>query len=186
MNSPNEPFDPEKDYLNEVFKNPNTIYVYQASQTRGVLINQVILLERLMDSYICEYFCKEDAKAVELMDTIISTRRITFESKSQVLRTLLDRVNPNADKENSILAKDFQFIADERNKLAHYFLDTSQEAIKRFTEPPHAFTLLKFEKVRTPEIYDVERIKKIGNTIDSHTNSLLEKLNKLRAERVHQ
>ena len=66
-------------------------YAYHASQVRGVIINEIILLERLMDEYISEYFCVDIDKRMELMDIIVSTKRITFESKSQILRTILER-----------------------------------------------------------------------------------------------
>ena len=50
---------------------------------------------------------------------------------------------PDKKKENSGIAKDLQFIAEERNMLAHYFLDTSPDILSNFGEANGAFTLLK-------------------------------------------
>ncbi len=174
-------FNPNNDYLQVGQNNPETMYTYHASITRGVLINQVILLERLMDSYICEYFCHSYDKAGELMDTIMSTKRVTFDAKSQVFRTILDKVYRSRKKENTKLAADFKFIGEERNKLAHYFLDISKEAVDRFKDEKNSsFTLLKFEKIRSPEIFDFTRIKLIGDTLENYSDYLVKILEEQR------
>ena len=94
---------------------PTTVYVYHASQTRGVLINQIILLERLIDTYISKYFCKTPDKANELMDMILATRRMTLYGKAEVFRVILDKLYPEKKKENSTIAKNLKFIIEERN-----------------------------------------------------------------------
>lgn len=159
---------------------PIAVYVYHASQTRGVLINQVILLERLMDKYISEYFCNIPDKATELMDMILATKRITFDSKAQVFRTILDNLYPDKKKENSAIAKNLQFIAEERNMLAHYFLDTSPDILSNFSEENGAFTLLKIEKTRTREIFSFNRIRKIGDLVTLYIEAINEMINKNR------
>ncbi len=156
----------------------NQNYTAQASQIRGVLINHIILLERLMDSYISKYFCQTEEKATELMDLIISTKRITFESKAQVFKTILDKVLPERKNDNQKLAKDFQFIAGERNMLAHYFLDITQPSVDRYKTDGSTITSLKIEKTRTSEIFDFERVKKLGDIVDSYNTYIIEILNK--------
>lgn len=155
---------------------PTTVYVYHASQTRGVLINHIILLERLMDKYISEYFCNTSDKALELMDMILATKRITFDSKAQVFRTILDKLYPEKKKENATIATDFQFIAEQRNMLAHFFLDTSPDILSNFSELNGAFTLLKIEKTRSWEVFDFKRIKKIGDMVALYTDAIIEML----------
>lgn len=153
---------------------PTTVYVYHASQTRGVLINQVILLERLIDRYISEYFCNVPDRATELMDMILATKRITFDSKAQVFRAILDKIYPDKKKENAGIAKDLQFIAEERNMLAHFFLDVSHDILSNFSEKNGAFTLLKIEKTRTREVFDFKRIRKIGNMVTLYADAVTE------------
>lgn len=151
---------------------PQTVYVYHASRTRGFLINHIILLERMMDKFISQYFCNIPDKALELMDMILATKRITFEYKAQVLRAILDKLYPQNKKENTQLATDFQYIAEQRNMLAHFFLDNSPDIIKEFEKGSGSFILLKIDKTRSKEVFDFERIKKIGNTADSYVNYL--------------
>lgn len=153
---------------------PETVYIYHASQTRGVLINQIILLERLMDKYISEYFCNIPDKAEELMDMILSTRRMTFDGKAEVFRTILDKLYPQKKKENSAIVKDFKFIIEERNMLAHYFLDASPDILSNFSEKNGTFTLLKIEKTRTREVFDYKRIRKIGDTVTLYIDAVTE------------
>lgn len=155
----------------------STIYVHTASQARGVLINHIILLERLMDTYLSKYFCHSEEKAVELMDLIMSTRRITFDSKAQVLKTILEKEFPEKKKENQELGKDFQKIAEERNMLAHYFLDVSEDCINRFLLDRSTFTLLKIEKGRTHEIFDYQRVMELGNLVVNYTDYLANLIN---------
>ncbi|QGW28411.1 hypothetical protein [Phnomibacter ginsenosidimutans] len=155
---------------------PSVVYVHQASHTRGVLINQIILLERLIDSYISKYFCNTQDKATELMDMILATRRMTFDGKADVFRTILDKLYPEKKKENSTIAKDLKFIIEERNMLAHYFLDVSPDILNSFSETNSAFTLLKIEKTRTREVFDFKRIIKIGDTTVHYINAINEML----------
>jgi len=155
---------------------PSIVYVHQAAHTRGVLINQIILLERLIDSYISKYFCKTQDKATELMDMILATRRMTFDGKTEVFRAILDKLYPEKKKENSTIAKDLKFIIEERNMLAHYFLDVSPDILNSFNETNSAFTLLKIEKTRTREVFDFKRIIKIGDTTVHYINALNEML----------
>lgn len=153
-----------------------TDYIYSASKTRGVLINHIIFLERLMDRYISEYFCSTKEKAAELLDLILCTRRITFESKSEVLRVALDKNFPQKEKENTETRKEFQYIAEERNKLAHYLLDSSPLAVQIYLHKIPTFTLIKIDKVRTPEIFDPIRTRKLGDILVKNTNYLRELL----------
>lgn len=155
---------------------PSVVYVHQASHTRGVLINQIILLERLIDSYISKYFCDSQDKATELMDMILATRRMSFDGKAEVFRAILDKLHPEKKKENSATAKDLKFIIEERNMLAHYFLDVSPDILNNFSETNLTFTLLKIEKTRTKEIYDSKRIIKIGDTTVHYINAINEML----------
>lgn len=155
---------------------PQTVYVYQAANTRGVLINHIILLERLVDSYIAEYFCGVGNRSIELMDMILATRRITFDGKMQVLKMILDKQFSRELNKHSEYAKDLQLISNRRNQLAHFFLDPSPEAIERFIKTG-AFTLLKIDNFREPKIYDFAKVKETGDLADKYINIVTGYLN---------
>lgn len=155
---------------------PQTVYVYQAANTRGVLINHIILLERLVDSYIAEYFCGVGDKSIQLMDMILATRRTTFDGKMQVFKMILDKQFPKELNKHSEYAKSLQLVSNRRNQLAHFFLDHSPESIERFIKTG-AFTLLKIDNVREPKIYDFEKIKETGDLANRFINIVTEYLN---------
>jgi hypothetical protein len=103
---------------------------------------------------------------------------MTFDGKAEVFRTILDKLYPEKKKENSTIAKDLKFIIEERNMLAHYFLDTSPDILNNFSETSGSFTLLKIEKTRTREIFDFKRIRKIGDTTVYYIDAINEMLQK--------
>ncbi len=160
---------------------PRTVYTYQAANTRGVLINHIILLERLVDSYIAEYFCGVGGKSVELMDMILATRRITFDGKMQVFKMILDKQFPRELNKHSEYAKSLQLVSNRRNQLAHFLLDHSPEAIERFVKTS-AFTLLKIDNVREPKIYDFAKIKETGDLANKYIDIVTEYLKTQRGD----
>ena len=165
----------------EQLNDPKTKYTAHASFTRGVLLNHTILLERLIDSYISEYFCGLGEKSIELMDTIISTRRMTFEGKMQVFRIILDKQYPKSKNKHTDYATDLQVIANRRNQLAHFFLDPSEEAMERFIKQG-AFTLLKIDNIRESKIYDLKKVTEVGDMLQKYINIVTGMLNIQRAK----
>ena len=72
-----------------------------------------------------------EEKAIESLEMIFSTTKITFDSKRDIFNAIL---NKNlADKEYAKeLNSDLQKIIEERNVFAHYKADLSQEGIELF------------------------------------------------------
>ncbi len=67
-------------------------YTDLAFHRRGVIINQTIMLERIIDDTIANYFCGQTKKKMEILELIISTNRMTFENKMQVLKFILKTI----------------------------------------------------------------------------------------------
>jgi hypothetical protein len=98
-------------------------YREQAFKTIGEIIASVSALERIMDSFIAEHFCKEKDSKKELCNLILSTNRITYESKREVLHHILNKHFPSFIKSHPTVLKDMQDIGELRNVMAHGLLD---------------------------------------------------------------
>jgi hypothetical protein len=138
-------------------------YTNLAILRRGVIINETILLERQIDTYISKYFCKDPDKQKELMELIICTDRITFSSKQQVLKVLLEKNNPNFLNDNENILKDITTITEHRNIFAHYWLVTSDEMAKWVNEKKTVF--IKFKNTIDYIEYDKDKMSDILNKI---------------------
>jgi hypothetical protein len=114
--------------MTEEFQIEYERYTNLAFQRRGVIINEVVLLERVIDEILAYYFCGSNPKKQELMELIICTNRMIFENKIQVLKVLLEKHKPDFLKNNPTIINDItQKIIVERNIFAHYWLVTSAE-----------------------------------------------------------
>ena len=136
-------------------------YNWHIAHVRGAVLGECITMERLMDEYISDYFCPEPNKKAELMDIVICTKRITFESKAQILRCILDKKDLNNKKENKKIFNDLIDIAEKRNMLAHYMSDATDQAIINYLNDKETITLLKFDKIRESQVFkrsDIEAL----------------------------
>jgi tRNA G18 (ribose-2'-O)-methylase SpoU len=138
-------------------------YTKIAFLRRGSIINEAILLERQIDTYISKHFCKDEEKQKELMELIICTDRITFSSKHQVLKVLLEKYNPEFLKVNENILKDITTIIEHRNIFAHYWLVTSDEMVKWAAEGKTVF--IRFKNTIDYIEYDKDKMAEIFNKI---------------------
>jgi len=121
-------------------KNPPSKFDYDrytniAFHRRGAIINETIMLERLIDDFIVNYFCTDAKKKVELMELIIGTKRMIFENKVQVFKVLLDKHFPEILEKNKTLITDIvNIVIPARNVFAHYWLVTNEEMGEMATE----------------------------------------------------
>ena len=113
--------------------------VQKASYLRGFTINEIIHLERTIDEYLGRHFCKEQSTRSELMEWLLCTERITFNSKKDILKLYLEKHNPDFIKNNPSLFKDLDYIISKRNILAHQILDTSPIGMQKFKEDKISF-----------------------------------------------
>jgi hypothetical protein len=141
----------------------------KAAYLRGSFINDTILLERVIDEFICRHFCSEENKKVELLESLMSTKRITFDSKLAVAKFIIDNHYPEFDEKYPNYKKDITDIITHRNVFAHFLLDTSDDGVEKMKLGGIQF--LKFEKKTIPVLYDDLQIKEIDKKIRMYVNA---------------
>lgn len=154
--------------MNDELKITYEKYTNLAFHRRGVILNETIMLERLIDEIIAHYFCGLSTKKQELMELIICTNRMIFENKIQVLKVLLERHKPDFLKSNPTAINDItQKIIPERNIFAHYWLVTSSDMPDFLAKNQTVF--IKFKNTTEHIYYDdfsfSEVMTVIGNSI---------------------
>lgn len=141
-------------------------YSWFAGQIRGTLINEIVVLERMVDSYLCTYFCDKEQKRADLLNVVMATERITFESKRQILKVIMEKHDPKTVSDNPDIFKDIQYIGEQRNMLAHYLLYFTPDTEKLLKE--QTFTLARFRNGVTYETFDKERGTRLITLINKY------------------
>jgi hypothetical protein len=149
-------------------------YTFQCAQVRGIVLQECILMERLMDSVIADFFCKEQEMREALMDIILCTKRMTFESKTSTFREILNRRFPGNEKQNTAIYKSIINTIETRNMFAHYVVDYSNQAVVDYIQTQTTVALLKYDKKRVSEIFTRERVESIVAKIHSITKVILD------------
>jgi hypothetical protein len=131
---------------------------------RGVIINEVIFLERLMDIYIAQYFCDNLNKRHELQVTFLGNERTTYAAKKQIFYLLLKKLNPEIINEKPKIDKELDDIGEQRNFFAHCLMDNTIDYSK---SDPSTVYLLRFKDKTKRETYTKERFNKVLGDIDT-------------------
>jgi hypothetical protein len=108
----------------------------RAIKYRGTVLNEICVLEKYMDNFITDYFTSNHPhKSFEMQLLIVGDNRISFESKRQVFHFLAETYysdwygnytsprNLISKKGVFVMNKDFTFVIEQRNILAHRILD---------------------------------------------------------------
>lgn len=130
----------------------------RAIKWRGIIINETIYLERLIDEYLCRYFCPDEKKRTDLLQLLMATERITLFNKIGLLKYLMERDNKPFCAKNKGIFTDLQTIAEERNLFAHNLLDTSLNGYKAYKKGK--IIIIKFKNDVKPIEYDIYKIEK--------------------------
>jgi hypothetical protein len=146
-------------------------YILKSTELRGRIIEQAITLERYMDYYIASHFCKDNNLRREFMSLIVSTDRITFESKRQVLKVLIETYNKDFSAANPKIFSDLIKIMENRNQLAHYMINPSEESQKKFTNNG-TITFKKFKNDLQDVEYSKQHVEELSNLISHYTDKL--------------
>ena len=99
-------------------------YTRRDYERRGEIISRTVNLERIIDTVIASYFCHDTVKRDELLFLLLSTERISWENKRQIMQWILEKYAPDLKKQYPDIFKDLQEIGEFRNVLAHNHLDT--------------------------------------------------------------
>lgn len=120
-------------------------YLEYAAFTRGIFIQETIQLERCIDEYICRHFCKDDDRKSELLECVMATKRITFDSKLDVARFIIEKHNKEFAILNPQYHKEIRSLIEHRNIFAHYLLDTSEGVMKEIKSKKD-IVFIKFDR----------------------------------------
>lgn len=132
--------------------------IERSHYVRGKIISELILLERLVDDYICRYATEDIEKQKFLKDVIFSTEKISFENKRLILEQILKANKNNFLKENSTFINDISYLIAKRNNVAHLLLDITNGKYKK-----EGITLQKHKNVSTEIVLtelDIDGIQK--------------------------
>lgn len=106
----------------------------QSYYYRGQIIGDLIYLERLIDEFISRHFCETREKQKEIFELILANERMGFSNKIQVFEFVIRTHKNEFMTLNPNIFSDLKKLNDERNIVAHYFLDTSENGRKVFLE----------------------------------------------------
>ena len=128
---------------------------------RGEIISQVIVLERYIDIYLAYYFTHTDgAKFTEMLELILSSDKMSFDGKRQVFCFLLKKHEPTFIAKYSSISNDLIYILQQRNILAHYIFDLSDEAVR---ERPEIISFIKYKNATSLVDFDENKINNLVN-----------------------
>lgn len=106
----------------------------QSYYYRGQIIGDLIYIERLVDEFISRYFCETREKQKEIFELILGNERMGFSNKIQVFQFIIETHKKEWLTSNLNIFADLKKLNEERNIVAHYFLDTSENGGKVFHE----------------------------------------------------
>ena len=152
----------------KVYSDPRVDYLNYAADIRGRIINNVAEMEREMDDYICRHFCATIEKRNELMEVVISSKHTTFSAKADIARCILERSGDATKEEAKKIWRNLtENIANKRNMIAHYTLDSSIGSINKFKEDKNTIYLIKYSNIKTIETFSKADAKKLLELIFS-------------------
>jgi len=86
---------------------------------RGAIIARTIEVEMLIDKYLSYYFCENFSRAEQLTELVLCSDRLSFNSKVEILLSLLKNNNEEFYNSNKIFVKKMLEIGPDRNVFAH-------------------------------------------------------------------
>jgi len=115
---------------------------------RGQIVGDLIYLERLIDEIIAQHLCETREKQVEIFELILGNERMGFSNKIQVFEYIIKTYRQSLFTLNPKIFADLKNLNAERNIVAHYLLDTSENGIKVF-EQNRSIGFVKFRNSTT-------------------------------------
>lgn len=128
----------------------------EAIEIRGKVITAVALLEGHMDLFLSMHFSKDDW--MEAIQMVFATRHISFDSKRDIILSVLKKNYAAEHKKHPKFSKELQEIAQTRNVFAHYSFSGSQSALDKFNENK-AVIFLRHQQSQVPEEFDAKRVE---------------------------
>jgi hypothetical protein len=98
---------------------------------RGMMIEKTIVIERLIDTFLSNYFAKNKFIGNELHEVLWCTERITLGSKKDILFVLLRKHYKDFLENTPDFISRLESVIPHRNNFAHLEIDLSEDAINR-------------------------------------------------------
>ncbi len=133
-----------------------------AIRYRGLMLNEITNLEKLMDGFLCSYFTSDLDKQDELMEMVFGGLRITFDNKRGIFDHLSKTGKISLEQKYPKLFSEMQNLFSDRKILAHYMVDISEEA-KLLPDGTIRFHALNNK--HELKVFDKEKMKKIEKQI---------------------
>ncbi|MGN6396555.1 MAG: hypothetical protein ACTHMI_13385 [Mucilaginibacter sp.] len=162
-----EEIDPIKKFLE--LSQKITDKTSRSYHVRGIIISEVILLERIIDDYISRYFTSDDAKLKLMKEIVFGSEKMAFDNKRQIFYEILKVNNSDFLKKHSNFNKDLLYIIEKRNNVAHLILDIRNDKLDK-----EGFALVKHRNA-TSEVYLTEpEIENILSLISKSVELIIE------------
>lgn len=143
---------------------------------RGKIMQSVSYLEKMMDVFIGEFFCRPD-RVNDMTMFVLGDNRMALENKRQVFRALSLRYyktwfdsfdNKGAGLNNCLID-----IIEKRNVFAHLAMSIDEEARKDY-DKTGSITFLRFKDDLKPFRFNDEDISELNELILSVSHFILE------------
>ncbi len=138
-----------------------------ASMARGVIINQVAMLEKLIDVYLSAFYAQKGKQNMFMLAFLSKTE---IKRKVQIFKETIDKYDNSFKKRFIDYSSEFESILKMRNTLAHEVLDVSDKGILKFTEGLLSFDNFRANRVVTE--YTTDDINKMDSLIQSYIEGI--------------
>jgi hypothetical protein len=145
------------------------VYNELAAEKRGLILNQTINLEMIIDYKIASYFVQTQEKQHELAECVISS--LPLSNKILTLLSLLKKYDDWVLTEYPKIKDDLEKIRKARNEMAHSWLDISVTFVANRLK--FNANEMKLMNKGNPKVYDDARIKTLSEMITKYSSILL-------------
>lgn len=143
-------------------------------KTRGIIIDNQITVERIIDFYLSKTLSKDEQTEIELRDWVF-TERIAFEPKLQIFKLVVSKHNPEFEVNNKDYWKALNSIMQIRNIMAHWLLINDNTSIDLY-EKQKTFSFAKFKNDAQMEYVGQRHIVNIMDIFSKYIPALMELL----------
>jgi hypothetical protein len=131
---------------------------------RGIFLNRMTVIERIIEMVIANHFCHKE-KQVEFTDFLLGEKYISFDAKKSAFYQILAKHHKDYYKSKKAIFDMIDYVQPERNKIAHYMVCVTDEALERFKKDK-TFGLLQYYEKKEPIWFDVAKQTKIAESMD--------------------
>lgn len=142
------------------------------AKIRGVIINQAVTSERLIDEFLCNYFCNDEYKRKLLMELVISDQMMLKPKTALFFKILsIDRNYSKINYDN--LNESLKSLAFNRNIVAHWLVNTTDDGIDLYKKGVISFIRFRYSDNKGGNIKSYNQkdlnqvIKKANKTVEA-------------------